>query len=256
MGKPFDLMEDPKFVLLFKHCKSHYKRPSNYFPNWDPDKVILHISSVEYNTKCKTDFVMQGKKTLFLMALACPKRIAEFHATSLLESSISTVEVILRPHLGVTAKNHSHCFAPEEIVIKPLENKLLCPVQAILDYIENCEKTCKSLKLKRPSQLWMASSGKPLSQNQLRHWFRSIILEGDTSAKKEDIRFHSARGLAATNLYRHFGIETVLKSLSWKSDSTFKNHYYTPGLTTKSNIILGGQEINRNDQIKIKETSE
>ena len=55
------------------------------------------------------------------MALACPKRIAEFHATSLLESSISTVEVILRPHLGVTAKNHSHCFAPEEIVIKPLE---------------------------------------------------------------------------------------------------------------------------------------
>ena len=239
----FNLMNNINNELLFKYHKTNYKKPRNYFPPWDLDSVINYLISEEFRDKCSEDIEWYFRKVLFFCALASPKRISEFHAVTLADSSISKSSITLRPHESFIAKNHSHSYRPNDISIPSLPSEF-CPVKLLYDYIKLSKEMCKNKKLDRPPQLWINKYCKPVSKNQIRHWIRSIILLGDSSARKEDARFHSVRGVVASNLYRHFDLDTVIKSMSWKASSTFLKHYSKLGLITDKRIVLAGRIIN------------
>ena len=244
LGDEFDLARNFKLDLLFRHCKSHYKKPAPFFPKWDADKIITLISSEDFTNKCISDFSLLTNKTIFLVALACPKRITEFQAISIPDSNIDSNKIILKSFPNFSAKNHSHNFIPEDIVISPLENSSLCPVNCILEYLKFSQVVCQNLGISRPPQFWIASSGKPLTKSQIRHKFRNLILEGDPEAKADDIRFHSTRSIVASNLFRHFDLSVVMKNMNWRSNSTFAKYYLKPGINIRSKFVIGGKPIN------------
>ena len=67
---------------------------------------------------------------------------------------------------------------------------------------------------------------------------------GDPEARKADVSFHSMRGVAASNLFRHFDIDTVIEAMGWKAPSTFVQYYAKLGCTSKMNLVVAGKIIN------------
>ena len=55
--------------------------------------------------------------------------------------------------------------------------------------------------------------------------------------KGYNLRFYVIRGIVASNLFKHFGIDSVMSFLNWKSSSTFSNT--TEKLvSSKSKVVL------------------
>ena len=241
----YNLFSDIKIQLLFSHFKTHYKKPKTFFPRWDLDKVATFLTSDCFIEKCKDDIELFFKKVLFFSGLACPKRISEFNAISIPDSQfIRNRVVILRPHPRFFAKNHSVKFYPKDIEIPVNPGSKACPVALLHDYLKLSKEICSSLEIERPPQLWINKKGIPISKKQLNHWFRSIILMGDPDAKEADLSFHSLRGIAATNLFRRFDIETAMSSMGWKSSSTFFNYYAKTGCFATTRLVVAGNIIN------------
>ena len=83
--------------------------------------------------------------------------------------------------------------------------------------------------------------GKVLSKINLRIYFRSIILAADPSANYSAAKFHSARGVVASDLdYRNIKINDILSHLNWKSASTFQKLYAKLKLYNKISAVLAG----------------
>ena len=241
----YNLYADLNIQLLFSHFKTHYKKPKPFFPKWDLDKVASFLMSDYFIDKCKEDIELFFKKVLFFSGLACPKRISEFHAISIPDSRIiKDRAVILRPHPRLFAKNHSFKFYPKDIEIPVNQGSRACPVALLHDYLKLSKEICSSLDIARPPQLWINKRGTPISKKQLNHWFRSIILMGDPEAKQEDLSFHSLRGIAATNLFRRFDIDTVIDSMGWKASSTFFKYYARVGCFATTKLVVAGNIIN------------
>ena len=241
----YDMFSDINIQLLFSHFKSHNKKPRKYFPKWNLDTVTDFLISEKFIDKCKDDIDLFFKKVLFFTLLACPKRISEFSAITIADSIFrKDISVTLKPHPKFFAKNHSFNFCPKDIIIPSNSGSKACPVALLQDYLRLSEETCLALNVQRPPQLWINKKGIPLSTKQLNHWFRSIVLMGDPEARKADVSFHSMRGVAASNLFRHFDIDTVIEAMGWKAPSTFVQYYAKLGCTSKMNLVVAGKIIN------------
>ena len=240
-----DIFEHIKFQLLFKFSRSNSFKVDNFFPLWDLDKVLGFLTSANFVKLAESDNSWLIKKYLFLVAIAASRRISEFQALSLNETYFnSDGSVNLNPHNKFLAKNHTHNFKPKPIPIPPLTRNDICPVQALRNYINLSHNICEKLSITRSERLWIDIKGKPLTKNHIRHYFRSVILQADPNARLEDTKFHSARKVASSQVYRHFDIDSVMSSLCWKSSSTFFKHYQKFGLKTSSPAVVAGRVIN------------
>ena len=67
----------------FKYAKSHLKKQTESVPCWKIDKVLNVLMSVRFKEKCKLSRKLRNDADIFLVLLACPKRISDFHLSSL-----------------------------------------------------------------------------------------------------------------------------------------------------------------------------
>ena len=242
----FDFLNDPYMESIFTFAKVNCKKRDSYFPSWSLDKVMGMFESDTYKSLCLRNLEYSLLKDFFLVLMACPKRISEFHLLSISEIVYhNDGSVTLKPTKDFVKKNHTASFKPVDISIKPLLCKpVLCPVKALNHYLFFTKKLCIQHKRQRPDNLWINKNLKPASKANLRNWLRRVVLEADPTACKQNIKFHSTRGVAASVLYKNFDIHTVLSQMQWKSSSTFFKYYYRPDLQANSIMSIAGLNVN------------
>ena len=239
-----DLLQDTVIKDLLQFTKSHQIKSNHEFPFWNLDRVIEMLSSPQFNSLCHQSHSLFFKKVLFLTLLASPKRIAEFHALSLSKSSFRESSIILRPHDKFIKKNATAIFNPEDIIIpKFAENKIICPVYNLQQYLEITSSICEERRVPRPDQLFIKDDTRPFTIHQLRSSIKEIIIRADPLSPKETSNFHSVRKIASTMLdYRGYSLQDIFKSMQWRSSQTYLKYYCQLGLvdpSTRGCVIAG-----------------
>ena len=167
----YDLSKDVLVNKLIRYVKSLKPKLSYNFPAWNLDLVVRMIQLRE----CQ-DLEYIFKKTLFVLFIACPYRVAEFKAISLASSSLSPHHVLLKTHLLFCSKNQSDSFCPLPIVVQKFEeDPRICPVTLINNYVRCTEALCRDRNVLRPDQLWIGVNLRPLSVNTISKWVKDII---------------------------------------------------------------------------------
>ena len=183
------------------------------------------------------------KKTLFVLFIACPYRVAEFKAISLASSSLSPHHVLLKTHLLFCSKNQSDSFCPLPIVVQKFEeDPRICPVTLINNYVRCTEALCRDRNVLRPDQLWIGVNLRPLSVNTISKWVKDIIFLADPSAGTFRFGVHSIRSQVASHLLaRNVPIKEIIAAMNWRSSSTFTRFYARLGIETAVRAVLAGQ---------------
>ena len=239
-----DLIQDSFMKALLQYTKSHNIKIRNKFPFWNLDKILEMFTSTQFKNLCKKNTNIYFKKVIFLILLASPRRISEFQALSLTNSSIDHNEVILRTHSKFIKKNASATFNPLDIKIPShSENLDICPVHNLHQYLQITEKICLNKNISRPDQIFIKEDTRPFTTHQLRSSVREIIIRADPLAPKQSSTFHSVRKIASTLLdYRGYSLAEIMESMQWHSSQTYLKYYCQLGLvnpTSKSCIIAG-----------------
>ena len=141
---------------------------------------------------------------LLLILIDNPLRIDEFQSL-ILERIVFNNDgsVTLRPFEGFIPKNQSIKFTPENISIRSnVLNKNLCPVLALQRYINSSNKICEDLNKERISNLWI--------KHLMRNWLRKVINFADLSINSKKIKFHSVRGVVASNLFNKLSLNDLV----------------------------------------------
>lgn len=248
--------------LAREHSKLLVKRPK--VPEWHLSYVLDSLRHAPYEPASMATLEDQGKKTLFLLALASGRRVSEVHALSF--SSHQTeflnegMEVRLRTNVHFRAKNQKIGEKPVDIVIPSLKtitrDKLdltLCPVRALLWYKEI------SGKYRGNQQAMFICHGKGkrttgANTRTLARWFKEVVslacdeypksLEGKQSANIHQLRAIGNSMAFATGS----SIAEVMQAGYWKNPNTFISCYLLDMTTQLDKIyklgnIVAGQKI-------------
>ena len=242
-----ELLQDKVIKDLLQYTRSHNIKANQQFPYWKLDQVLEMLTSSQFRKLCNKDHSIFFKKVMFLILLASPKRISEFHALSLSKSTILESEVILRTHVKFIKKNASAFFNPQDITIPEFpENKELCPVFNLKKYLNITSTICEQKEVTRPDQLFIKEDASPYTLHQLRSSIREIIIRADPLVLKKNSSFHSVRKVASTILdYRGFSLQQIINSMQWKSSQTYTKYYCQIGLVDKasSGCIVAGKVL-------------
>ena len=201
-------------------------------PSWDLNIVLKDLMSDKYEPLASKDLRVVTKKALFLTALATAKRVSELQAISK-NVGKKGLDLILSYRPGFLAKTESidnplpRCF-----VLKSLrdfagdleEGPLLCPVRALLVYLQ---------KVKETRGVWdglFVSPRNPkrlISKNGLSYFLREVIVDAGAVHEQGNVRAHSIRGLSTSVAFlKNCSISKVLEAATWKSNSVFASFYF------------------------------
>ena len=223
-----DIVENHLIQNLFKSAKS--KARSRYKcrkVEWDLELVLRMFDSREFLDSCASDWKLRFMSDFFLVLVANPLRISEFH--SLVVENIdfkANGSVCLKPFEGFIPKNQSIHFVPNSITIPCYkENKNLCPVLALKRYLSKTEEICRNANKARLSNLWLNFKGNRLSKISMRNWLKKIVARAVPHVNSKSLRFHSIRGVVSTNVFNKLSLPELLKSMNWSSETTYFKYY-------------------------------
>ena len=129
------------------------------------------------------------------------------------------------------------------------EERLLCPVRALKEYLRRMKRVDK-----RPRNLFSSlfNSSKPLSKNGLSYLLRKTIADAHRQISDEQcrifkVRAHDIRGIATTlNVFKNMSFRQVLAAATWKTSSVFVTHYLKDvmqnmeGIFSLGPLVVGG----------------
>lgn len=237
-----EIVNSENLKQLFKYAKSHLKKQSVSVPCWKIDKVLSVLMSKKFKERCKFNSKLRNDADMFLVLLACPKRISEFSDFRL--SSLKFYKngsMSIHPSSTFFAKNHSATFQPENYNIEPnVKFPDICPVMAMKRYVNYTNKWCHNKKIVRPDFLWLNDRGTRASHQYLRSSVRNIIKESDSNISNKQSKFHSIRSVVASNMFAKYSLSMVMKRMQWASSSTFYKYYAKLGAVTNCPSVLAG----------------
>ena len=223
-----DIVENQLIQNLFKSAKSKARSQNKCKKvEWDLELVLRMLDSRKFLEACASDWKLRFMSDFFLVLVANPLRISEFH--SLVVENIdfkANGSVCLKPFEGFIPKNQTIHFVPNSITIPCYkENKNLCPVVALKRYLSKTEEICRTANKARLSNLWLNFRGDKLSKLSMRNWLKKIVSRADPQVDSRNLRFHSIRGVVSTNVFHKLSLPELLKSMNWSSESTYFKHY-------------------------------
>ena len=177
-------------------------------------------------------------KTAFLTAMACSRRKSELHAFSRAKGffrseSKPSGEVVLSIHTspGFVAKNQKAKNLYPKVTLRSLfhefpdspEEALLCPVRAILRYLERTKDfpNTKNLLFVNPDR------SKSTTASSMACWLKAAI---STAYKQSDssphCTPHEIRAVSTSlSAFNYASVEDILEAGTWSHYSTFVDNY-------------------------------
>ena len=214
------------------------KRPpqKSLVPAWDLPRAIRLLAEPPFEPLDQASLLDLSRKTAFLVAAACGRRVSEIHALSTAEKHLEfrAMAVHLLPRAGFLAKNQTIDFTPKHIVLPDLRHASKspdsgpwCPVRALRYYLHRTKPYRGNM-----DNLFLTTS-KPVrvaSKQTISRWIISVIkdslLQEEISLAGSHVRAHDLRSQAAAwALYRGSSIQDVMEAQGWSSSSTFQSVY-------------------------------
>ena len=215
-------------------------RPSVPAPikiSWSLDKVLAYLvseSAVNFSIK----FIQH--KAVFLLALASGARASELAALSRDEKWISFNEdgsLLLRPDPSFLAKNElpAERWNPWSIPALEGDDKALCPVQSLRDYLEATSSA-------KTSSLFLNQIGsKALSTANISSILCQVIKAGDKDSFPSG---HDVRKVASSlAFFRGMELSALSRYTGWRSRGVFTKHYCTRLNELKLSCVSAGRQV-------------
>jgi hypothetical protein len=232
-----------KGSIPMKHIKS---------PLWDLFLVLKYLRGPNFEPIETCPIKQLSMKTLFLVMLACSRRISGIHALSGIPQDVQfskddfTYTLKFLPEFR--AKNQKETIFSKPIVIKNLyritddEDRFNCPVRCLKRYLKVTQQNRRSkrrlfLPLRKGAE-------KDLTKNTLSIWIRNLISEAYLDAKlpipKSASKTHEIRKIStSTGFALNLSLESLMEAAYWYSDNTFCNHYLRDVVISKEDNSFG-----------------
>ena len=228
----------------------HQRPPTkSLVPSWDLPTALRFWAEPPFEPLHQANLMDLTRKTVFLVAAACGRRVSEIQALSVAENHIrwSSNAVHLLPRAGFLAKNQTLDFIPKHIILPDLRKASgspdcgpWCPVQALKFYIN---RTAPYRGEVDSSFLTVNKPIKKASKQTMSRWIVSVIKESisveDLKLTDSRIRAHDVRSQAgAWALYKGCSIQDIMEAQGWSSPTTFQNVYLKDVLVPTATRVL------------------
>ena len=238
-----DLSEDPRLRNLLRSFKRERPVIHNPFPAWDLSLVLRALSKDPFEPLHDCDLKLLTLKCVFLTLLASGARRGEIHALDFKSFAHSpnwdkVTMSVLPEFVSKTANRDSGATRFQDITIPALtpfagsdlpEGKLLCPVRALKYYLAKTQSIRRDQR--RLFISYQPNRTTDISIATISIWIKALLKlvyeQADQDATVLTGRStHAIRSLAASwAFYKNISVEEIMKSCSWKCQSTFASFY-------------------------------
>ena len=235
--KGMDLAASREISMLIRSFSKSTRPKKLRPPAWNVALVLQSLTRAPYEPLRSSDERFLAQKTLFLLALASAKRVAELHGLLYRVShSRGWGEVSFSFVPGFVANTQDpSSSAPrfEGFTVPALPNsstdrngRLLCPVRTVRCYLDGTTPHC----LRCERFFVTAGCSKEIAKNMVSFWLRKTIswayqLSGRPLPGSPP-RARETRGIAPSFLLKKtFAVAQVLKAGTWRRHTTFMCHY-------------------------------
>ena len=228
----------------------HQRPPTkSLVPSWGLPTALHFLAEPPFEPLHQANLMDLTRKTAFLVAAACGRRVSEIQALSVVENHIrwSSNAVHLLPRAGFLAKNQTLDFTHKHIILPDLRKASgsqdcgpWCPVRALKFYIDRTapyrgEVDSLFLTVNKPI--------KKASKQTMSRWIVSVIKESisaeDLKLTGSRIRAHDVRSqVGAWALYKGCSIQDIMEAQGWSSPTTFQNVYLKDVLVPTATRVL------------------
>ena len=226
--------------LVLDGVKSEFPLKTVSPPFWDVFVVLKFLQSKTFEPLNESSWLQLSRKTLFLVWLACARRVSGIHALSGnprdIHFSDKTGSCSLHFIPEFRAKNQDSLDPNPTIVIKSLtrfmgqdkESYSLCPVRVLKHYL-----TRSAYKRKNQRRLFLPlseTSNRDVTKTALSKWIRELIIEAYQFAKlpppSNASKTHELRRISTSiGFAKNMSIQSIMKAAYWSSENTFIGHY-------------------------------
>lgn len=195
-------------------------RPSRprYSKVWNVNKVLSFLE--KWTPSRSLDLKQLTLKTLMLIMLTSGQRCQTIHALNLKQVEISRNHIHF--HIDKNLKHNKINNMENTVIFNSfVENKKICPVTYIKEYIK------RTKKLRTEDQFFISfKTFRAVNKETLSSWIKlTLSLAGiDTSLYKA----HSTRAASTSAAFLKTDINTIMKAASWKNSQTFAKFYNKP----------------------------
>ena len=252
------LVEGPQVKLVLDGIKSEFPRKQISIPPWDLFVILRYLQSDKFEPLTTASLLHVTRKTLFLVMLACARRISGIHAFSGLPRDISfdrrSGSCFLKFLPEFRAKNQDALITNDPIEIQSLrfvanqdtDSLTLCPVRMIKHYLI---RTREFRKNKRRFFVPLSlARNKDVSKNSLAKWLRELILGAYTDANlpppNSASRTHEIRKISTSvGFAKNLSISALMRAAYWKTEDTFIGHYLRDVRVDRHDDTFGISEV-------------
>jgi len=247
------LCSDPLVLQVLDGVKQEFPKKQVSPPLWDVFLVLRFLRGSSFEPIARTTIKKLTQKTLFLVMLACSRRISGIHALSGLDKDIefakhdSACFLTFLPEFR--AKNQNPLSDAQSVEIKSLstilnhddEDRLNCPVRIIQAYLA---KTHSYRLGKRRFFLSLNKTRRDISKNSLSIWLRDLIRDAYRDALLEPpigaSHTHEIRKVSTSIAWsKNASLESIMRAAFWRSESTFTDYYLRDVRVNRRNDTYG-----------------
>ena len=213
--------------LLMKGISNSKPIVHKKLPVWDVSVVLEFMSSKEN----ESSFKFQSQKLVTLLAITSLHRGMELHALSLDLMSVfhDRVEFLFAVPLKHSKEGKKD---PPSIFHEFAPNKLLCPKECIIAYLEVTNKW-RRVQGSGPFFLSLNAPHSPVTKQTLCRWVKDFL----TDAGIKGFKTHSTRGASARKaLVKGVNVTDILSKGNWSRRSTFERFYNRPITTPATRV--------------------
>ena len=227
-GVPVGMREETS--RLIKGIENSKPIAHKIIPVWDVSKALSHMMEKDNNSSLK----FQSQKLATLLAITSLHRGMELHALTLdlmskFEDRIEFLFPVKLKHSKPGKKD------PPSVFHEFASNKLLCPKECIIEYLEDTHSLRKN---PNTGQLFISyiKPHTPVSKQTICRWVKEFLSESGIKGFKT----HSTRSAASSKaLAKGVVLSDILSKGNWSRASTFTKFYKKPIVTPSQRFQEG-----------------
>ena len=233
-----DISTDKDLSSLFRSFAVSCPPRSPRLPAWDLSLVLRSLLRPPYEPLRTASMRDVSLKTVFLLALATARRVSGLHGLSAEvrhSQGWTSVTFSFVPDFLAKTQRPGQDFIDEftipallEFVGEQEEDRLLCPVRAVREYLRrtrDCRPACSRLLVT------VSDPRRAVHPHTLSKWICQVIRRAYASVSEEECRLvkvkaHEVRAIATSLLFQKVrNLDLVLKAGTWKCMTTFASFY-------------------------------
>jgi hypothetical protein len=247
------LSEDPHVKQVLDGVKNEFPDKHIQAPLWDVFLVLKFLRGPSFEPPATCSLKKLAQKTLFLIMMACARRISGIHAISGLDKDIEfasdgSCNLTFLPEFR--AKNQDSLSDSQAIVIKSLtrfvgpddEDRFNCPVRMLKQYLTRTES--HRIGKRRLFVSLNPSYAKDITKNTLALWLRDLIRDAYHDALLASplgtARTHEVRKVSTSlGFLKNVRLASLMKAAYWRSENTFTQYYLRDIRVRRRNDTFG-----------------